>query len=251
VFTFNGETITLVDVHNTSRGGSDALFGQHQPRLNAGDDRRADQTSLHQDLRRGHGGADPHASVMVMGDFNAFQFETSVTQLESGGAVTNLTNLLAGERALFVQLRRQQPADRPHAGLAGAVREGAVRLVHINSQQAPVEPDLRPRRLGGPVLQSTRAPVALGDSFGTNEDTALVVDAEHGVLANDMDKNNDALVAVLQAGPAHGTLSLAANGSFTYTPRGQLQRARQFHLRAKDTSGAVSEVRTVTLQSPP
>src|SRR6185436_18322771 len=94
VFTFNGETITLVDVHNTSRGGSDPLFGQHQPALNAGDDRRLDQTSFVKTFIEGLVANDPHARVMVMGDFNAFQFETSVTQLESGGAVTNLTTLL-------------------------------------------------------------------------------------------------------------------------------------------------------------
>ena len=39
-----------------------------------------------------------------------------------------------------------------------------------------------------------------------------------GVLTNDSDVDGDALSAVLVAGPAHGTVTLADDGSFTYTP---------------------------------
>ncbi|WP_348223492.1 Ig-like domain-containing protein [Luteolibacter sp.] len=60
-------------------------------------------------------------------------------------------------------------------------------------------------------------PVAAGDSYSTNESTALVV-AAAGILANDSDPRSRPLTAILNAGPAHGTLSLNANGSFTFTP---------------------------------
>src|SRR5206468_936158 len=61
------------------------------------------------------------------------------------------------------------------------------------------------------------APVAAPDSYTTNEDAALNVPAA-GVLANDSDVDGDTLTAVLVSGPSHGTLTLNANGSFTYTP---------------------------------
>jgi VCBS repeat-containing protein len=39
---------------------------------------------------------------------------------------------------------------------------------------------------------------------------------------------------VLVSGPAHGTLTLNANGSFTYTPAANLQRPDSFTYRAND-----------------
>ena len=61
------------------------------------------------------------------------------------------------------------------------------------------------------------APTAVDDSYTTTEDTALVR-AAPGVLGNDNDVDGSALTAVLVTGPGHGTLTLNANGSFTYTP---------------------------------
>ena len=50
------------------------------------------------------------------------------------------------------------------------------------------------------------APVAVADSYSTNEDTALTV-AAPGVLANDTDVDGGTLTAVLGTGPANGTLT--------------------------------------------
>jgi uncharacterized protein len=61
------------------------------------------------------------------------------------------------------------------------------------------------------------APVAANDSYSTNEDTTLNV-AAPGVLSNDSDVDFDSLTAVLVSGASHGTLTLNANGSFSYTP---------------------------------
>jgi hypothetical protein len=44
-----------------------------------------------------------------------------------------------------------------------------------------------------------------------------VLDAP-GVLGNDRDVDGDELAAVLVSGPAHGAVTLAADGSLTYTP---------------------------------
>jgi hypothetical protein len=67
------------------------------------------------------------------------------------------------------------------------------------------------------------APSAANDSYSGNEDALLAVGAP-GVLGNDSDVDDlvpppwDGLTAVLSTGPAHGSVLLNADGSFTYTP---------------------------------
>jgi len=82
---------------------------------------------------------------------------------------------------------------------------------------------------------ANRAPVASNDSYSTNEDTPLSVPAP-GVLANDNDPDHDPIVAVKLTDPAHGTVSLAANGSFTYTPQANFFGSDAFTYAANDGS---------------
>jgi len=59
-------------------------------------------------------------------------------------------------------------------------------------------------------------PQAMADSYSVPNSTALEVGAP-GVLSNDAGYGNT-LTALLTASPAHGTVTLNSNGSFTYTP---------------------------------
>ena len=60
-------------------------------------------------------------------------------------------------------------------------------------------------------------PTAVDDDYSLDEDIVLMI-AAPGVLANDTDDDGDTLTAVLVADVTSGSLSLAADGSFTYTP---------------------------------
>lgn len=60
-------------------------------------------------------------------------------------------------------------------------------------------------------------PSATGDLYGVTAGRTLSV-AAPGVLGNDVDPEGDTLSAHLVTDASHGTLALAANGSFTYTP---------------------------------
>ena len=61
-------------------------------------------------------------------------------------------------------------------------------------------------------------PVAVADSFSTNEDEQLVIAGATGVLGNDSDIEGDPLTAVLVTDVSDGTLGLASDGGFVYTP---------------------------------
>ncbi len=67
------------------------------------------------------------------------------------------------------------------------------------------------------VTDVNERPVANAESYSVNEDTPLTIGGL-GVLANDVDPDNDALTAVLIDGASHGSLTTNANGRFVYQP---------------------------------
>ena len=95
------------------------------------------------------------------------------------------------------------------------------------------------------VVAVAGRPEAAADDYEIAEDGTLVVPAP-GVLANDSDSDGDLLSAVLVAGPLHGTLDLAADGLFTYTPAADYVGLDSFSYQASD-GGLLSAVATVSI----
>jgi len=81
-------------------------------------------------------------------------------------------------------------------------------------------------------------------AYTVNEDTVLSVAANASVTANDV-SNGGALTAVLVTNASHGTVSLNADGSFTYTSFPDAFGPDSFTYRVQDASGLVSNVATV------
>ena len=67
------------------------------------------------------------------------------------------------------------------------------------------------------------------------------------MLGNDTDPESSPLTTVLVATTTHGTLTLNANGSFSYTPHGNYNGTDSFTYKAKDSGNAESNVATVTI----
>jgi VCBS repeat-containing protein len=65
-------------------------------------------------------------------------------------------------------------------------------------------------------------------------------------LGNDADPDGDPLTAVLVTGPSHGSLTLNASGSFSYTPAADFAGSDSFSYRASDGSLSSNPV-TVTI----
>ncbi len=68
------------------------------------------------------------------------------------------------------------------------------------------------------VVGENDAPVAEDDAYTATSGATLTVGAASGVLANDSDPEDDPLTATLASGPSNGTLTLEADGGFSYTP---------------------------------
>lgn len=88
-------------------------------------------------------------------------------------------------------------------------------------------------------------PVTRADSYQAFDGRTLTVPAATGVLANDSDVDGDTLSATVAMPPAHGMLTLAADGSFTYTPTTGYAGPDSFTYRASD--GAASTDGTVSI----
>jgi CshA-type fibril repeat protein/VCBS repeat-containing protein len=96
------------------------------------------------------------------------------------------------------------------------------------------------------TLQATHVTTS-SDTATTPTGTALSVSASSGVLAND---RGTGLSVVSNTTPAHGTATVAADGSYTYTPAGGFSGSDTFQYTAKDSSGQTS-TSTVTVTVAP
>ena len=102
--------------------------------------------------------------------------------------------------------------------------------------------------IGISVAPINNVPVAVGDAYGVNEDGSLTRDATGGVLANDSDVEDELLTVTLVDDVSNGTLSLSADGAFTYTPNPDFFGAETFSYRAGDSEGEQSDLTTVTVE---
>jgi len=144
-FAFNGETMTIINNHFSSKGGSAPIFGTTQPfeelqnsldpLVNGSLDERLAQASAVALAVEETLAADAAAKLAVIGDFNEFEFVRPLEILEEAG-LTNLTNSLPeDERYSFIFQGNSQSLD--HILVSDALADGAqVDAVHVNAEFA-------------------------------------------------------------------------------------------------------------------
>lgn len=98
------------------------------------------------------------------------------------------------------------------------------------------------------IVPGNQPPVTVADAISVSQGGTAntLVGGATSVLANDTDPDGNALVAVLVTGPSQGTLSLNANGTFSYTHNGSPTVTDRFSYRANDGQ-ANGNVATVTI----
>jgi VCBS repeat-containing protein len=133
-FVFNNQTVRLIDVHFTSRLGSDPLEGANQPPNDAGDSARTAQGQAVAAYVNNALATDPSLKLGVMGDFNGFYFEGAVGAIEATG-LTDLHRLNPlEERYSYIFDGNLQAID--HMLVDGGLFSGAMfDAVHINAEQ--------------------------------------------------------------------------------------------------------------------
>lgn len=134
-FDFNGETVTLVNVHFTSRLGSDPLWGANQPPADAGDGARTAQAQAIRTWIDARLAADAGANIAVLGDFNGFSWEGSVTALTNGGRMQDLNTLLPEEERYSYLFEGNSQAIDHIVATNGLYQNAQFDAVHLNAEQ--------------------------------------------------------------------------------------------------------------------
>jgi VCBS repeat-containing protein len=91
------------------------------------------------------------------------------------------------------------------------------------------------------VTAANEDPIGVTEEYSVSNRETLTVSGP-GVLGNDSDPEGDALSAVLVTGPQHGTLTLNADGSFTYVPDANFAGTDSFTYQASDGTNASTPV---------
>ena len=134
-FEFNGETVTLVNVHSTSRLGSDALFGANQPPADAGDAARTAQGQGVRNWIDAKLAVDPAAKIAVLGDFNGFTWENQIKALTNGGRLQDLGNLLPQEERYSYNFEGNNQLLDHIVATNNLVAVAEFDIVHLNADQ--------------------------------------------------------------------------------------------------------------------
>ncbi|NJL46694.1 MAG: type I secretion C-terminal target domain-containing protein [Leptolyngbyaceae cyanobacterium SM2_5_2] len=147
-FVFNNETVTLVNNHFSSKNGSAPILGieqpfearQEEPTVNASVDRRQAQSETVQEFVNDLLGTDPNANLVVLGDFNEFEFVSPVRDLDANTGLVNLTETLPeNERYTFNFQGNSQSID--HILASGSLATDAdFDIVNVNTEFAENSP---------------------------------------------------------------------------------------------------------------
>ncbi|MEM8588344.1 MAG: endonuclease/exonuclease/phosphatase family protein [Pseudomonadota bacterium] len=192
-FAFNGEEVTVVNSHFSSKGGSAPILGteqpfedrQEDPTVNGSLDERQAQANAVNDFVGDVLADDPFANVVVTGDFNEFEFVSPLETLE--GNLTNLveTEVRAGERYSFIFQGNSQQLD--HLLISDALQfHAAFDIVHVNTEFSDAASDHDP--LVASLFVEDMNEIAGSDGrdflFGTNDDDMILAfDGKNTVLA--------------------------------------------------------------------
>jgi hypothetical protein len=145
-FTFNGEAVTVVTNHFSSKGGSAPIFGvqqpfearQEDPTVNGSLDQRQAQAQAVKDFVDPILAGDSDAKVVVLGDFNEFEFISPIEDI-LGSSLNNLTNTLPeNERYSFIFQGNSQSLD--HILVSDSLLASAeFDAVHVNAEFAETD----------------------------------------------------------------------------------------------------------------
>jgi uncharacterized protein len=132
-FEFNGESVIVVANHFNSKGGDQPLFGINQPPHLGSEAQRLEISKIVNGFVKDIKKEDEHAKVVLLGDFNDFEFTPALETLK-GEELTNMIEKVPfNERFTYSYQGNAQVLD--HILVTNNMaKKTKVDIVHINSQ---------------------------------------------------------------------------------------------------------------------
>ena len=235
-FEFNGEEVTIVNNHFTSKGGSGALYGSDESPLNGGEVQRAAQAQAVNNFVDSLLANDPDAKIVVAGDLNDFEFEEPMSVVNGTGSISNYdvpgddpiaatANYTAGGEQVLHDLLETLPADErydysfegnaqslDHVLVSNGLKNGAeFDVVRINSEFGDQTSD------HDPLIASFDIPAEPEEPQNFTLQLLHWSDAEAGLLAGDTAPMMAGLIDAFDDDYAN-TLILSSGDSFIPGP---------------------------------
>jgi len=142
------------------------------------------------------------------------------------------------------------PAGKTTEGLFSPPASGLYTLLdktlHLTNGNSVGDAGLQAALL---IADAGAAPVAAADTYSMDGNTTLTVPALTGVLANDT--GSGTLTANLVGSTTHGSLTLAADGSFVYVPTTGFAGTDTFSYKANNGANSNTATATITVNLPP
>ncbi len=201
-FEFNGEEVTVVNNHSSSKSGSAPILGveqdftarQEDPTVNGSLDERREQAQAVNNFVDDTLANDADANIVVLGDFNEFEFVSSLdilagttvstnggqdTAAGDGTVLTNLTNNIPeDERYSFNFQGNSQQLD--HILVSDSLVENAeVDIVHVNSEFAATSSRASDH---DPVVARFTITQQINEITGTNRSEALTGTSDADII---------------------------------------------------------------------
>jgi 2',3'-cyclic-nucleotide 2'-phosphodiesterase/3'-nucleotidase/5'-nucleotidase len=131
-FLFEGKRVVAIANHFNSKGGDGKPWGNVQPVVRSSEVQRAKQADAVNSFVKELTTKDPEASVVVLGDFNDFQFSGTLNRLK-GAELTNLVDKLdVSERYSYIYDGNSQTLD--HILVDNNIGTNAIiDVVHVNA----------------------------------------------------------------------------------------------------------------------
>ncbi|HVF91402.1 MAG TPA: lamin tail domain-containing protein [Blastocatellia bacterium] len=182
-FSFAGQRLFVIANHFNSKGGDQPLFGRFQPPARASETQRNQQAQAVNDFVDAILSADPQANIVVLGDFNDFEFSTAIGTLKGGVLHDLIETLPQSERYTYVFEGNSQALDHILVSSALFARPFEYDVVHVNSEFATQASDHDPQvvRLGtGPDFALAVNPSSITAQRGTTVNVQVAVNRAGG-----------------------------------------------------------------------
>jgi uncharacterized protein len=146
-FLYKNRTFFFIANHFNSKGGDQPLFGRFQPPALSSEAQRLQQAQAVRGFVQSVLSLDPGARVVVLGDFNDFEFSAPMQTLKSAPLFDLMETLPENERYSYVYEGNSQALD--HILVSPFLTQQPANfydVVHVNSEFADQVSDHEPQR---------------------------------------------------------------------------------------------------------